>query len=121
MAFESSVNTPNNPPKIVQGDSLSLVVNLKNKLDGLQMALVNVTEITAKFRKTDMTALLYTFTGNQISVVSQNAGVIKIAVPPADTVNFALGANDVEVIVNQNGDISFHQYPAILTVVAPLF
>jgi hypothetical protein len=121
MGFESASSVQNNPPKIVQGDSLSLVVNLKNKLDTLPMSLVNVTEITAKFRKIDFTAMSYTMTGNQIFIESQNAGVIKIVVPASDTPGFAVGATDVEIIVNQSGDISYHQYPGILNVVAPLF
>ncbi len=105
---------------IVQGEdrTLSLIVRLSN---GSSFPLAGVTEITARFRKTDGTFLEKLLSLTQVVVTDAPAGKFTVALTDADTLLIRVGAlQTFEVYFDFGTTRRIARYVQRLTVEGPL-
>jgi len=92
---------------VVQGEDRTLPLQVQRS-DGGSFDLTLVTEITAKFLKSDGSALALTLTGGEVVVTDAKAGRFTVAISDTDSALLALGdppaAVDFTVIIDIGTD-----------------
>lgn len=88
------------PLKIVKGEDRVLNIHISDEDTGGDYDLTSATEITVKFKKTDLSALSKTMGAGAVSIVSAVAGKIQVTLTDTDTALLLVGDQDIYVEVD---------------------
>lgn len=107
---------------IIRGSDRELFLRILVKDTGEPFDLTGATEISASFRNEDGTTLTKLLTTLGITVISAEAGKIKVTLTDANTVLLKVGVDqDFEVVIDIGSVRSIVQFKEALNVEAKIF